>query len=58
MQHLALRAEPSGQTLATSIASRLREEITNGRIPPGDKLHIDDMRALYGVSLSPMREAL
>jgi GntR family transcriptional regulator, carbon starvation induced regulator len=58
MENAASRAEPSGQTLATSIAARLREEITSGRIPPGDKLHIDDLRALYGVSLSPMREAL
>lgn len=58
MEHVASRAEPSSQTLATSIATRLREEITSGRIPPGDKLHIDDLRATYGVSLSPMREAL
>jgi len=58
MENIAVRAEPSSQTLATSIAARLREEITCGRIPPGDKLHIDDLRALYGVSLSPMREAL
>jgi DNA-binding GntR family transcriptional regulator len=39
------RAEVGAQTLATSIA-------------PGDKLHLDDLRASFGVSLSPLREAL
>jgi GntR family transcriptional regulator, carbon starvation induced regulator len=58
MELVATRPDGAGQTLATSIANRLRAEITSGRIPPGDKLHIDDLRATYGVSLSPMREAL
>jgi GntR family carbon starvation induced transcriptional regulator len=52
------RPETAGQTLATSIAARLRSQITNGLIPPGDKLHLDDLRASFGVSLSPLREAL
>jgi GntR family carbon starvation induced transcriptional regulator len=52
------RAEAAGQTLATSIASQLRIQITNGGIAPGDKLHLDDLRASFGVSLSPLREAL
>jgi GntR family carbon starvation induced transcriptional regulator len=51
------RVEP-GQTLATSIATRLLAQITTGAIPPGEKLHLDDLRASFGVSLSPLREAL
>jgi DNA-binding GntR family transcriptional regulator len=50
--------ESTGQTLATSIASRLRAQITNGQIPPGEKLRLDDLRMSFGVSLSPLREAL
>jgi DNA-binding GntR family transcriptional regulator len=52
------RPDAGGQTLATSIAARLRAQITSGLIPPGDKLHLDDLRASFGVSLSPLREAL
>lgn len=53
-----VRLDWSGQTLATGIAARLRGQITSGAIPPGEKLHLDDLRASFGVSLSPLREAL
>lgn len=48
----------SGLTLSASVANTLREQITNGAIPPGEKLNIEDLRAALGVSLSPLREAL
>lgn len=53
------RASDSGsQTLATSLAHQLRVLITNGTIPPGEKLRLDQLRTTFGVSLSPLREAL
>ena len=55
---LTLTAEQTGQTLSTSIASTLRAAISNGELEPGRKLRLDDLRATFGVSLSPLREAL
>lgn len=50
--------EDDSRTLAAGIAVRLRTLIANGGIPPGEKLHLEDLRAKFGVSLSPLREAL
>lgn len=58
MEKLDNREENGGATLATNIASRLRQQIASGSIPPGEKLRLDDLRATFGVSLSPLREAL
>lgn len=51
-------AGQDGQTLSSSIASSLREGIASGRIAPGEKLHLKDLRMRFQVSLSPVREAL
>jgi len=51
-------AEQSGQTLATSIANTLRAGISNGELAPGCKLRLEELRVTFGVSLSPLREAL
>lgn len=48
----------SGGTLASSLTAQLREAILEGRMPPGSKLNLDELRASFGVSLSPLREAL
>lgn len=48
----------AGQNLANSIATRLRTDIVSGRRPPGTKLSIDELKGDFGVSLSPLREAL
>lgn len=48
----------SGVTLASTLAQRLREQITEGRLTPGTKLHLEDLKETFGVSLSPLREAL
>jgi len=57
MEDLDVKTD-SGPTLSTSIANQLRSQITSGAIPPGEKLRLDDLRNSFGVSLSPMREAL
>lgn len=45
-------------TLASTLASRLRSAIVTGQLAPGEKLRIDHLRDQFGVSLSPLREAL
>jgi GntR family carbon starvation induced transcriptional regulator len=50
--------EFGGQTLAGALTGRLRHAIVSGRFPPGSRLRLDDLRSEYGVSLSPLREAL
>ncbi len=49
---------PASATLSTTLAERLRGAIMRGDLVPGSKLVLDRMRASYGVSLSPLREAL
>src|SRR5512146_1702424 len=48
----------AGRNLAGSLATRLRTDIVSGVLGPGAKLSIDELRSRYGVSLSPLREAL
>jgi len=48
----------AGGNLARGLATRLRNEIVSGALPPGTKLSIDELRGEHRVSLSPMREAL
>jgi DNA-binding GntR family transcriptional regulator len=47
-----------GQTLSSTIAAQLREAIASGRIAPGARLRLEELKARFGVSLSPLREAL
>ena len=50
---------PSGtMTLATSVSARLREAILDGDIRPDTHLKLRELSASFGVSLSPLREAL
>lgn len=44
--------------LSASILTRLRAEILNGHLAPGGKINVDQVRLTYGVSLSPLREAI
>lgn len=53
-----LRSAPEGATLALSIAQRLREDVMAGRYLPGAKVRLEDIRQAFGVSWSPIREAV
>ena len=46
------------QTLSTTVYARLRQEIVNGTLEPGGKLRISVVSARYGVTSTPVREAL
>lgn len=48
----------SSPTLSDTIAEKLRAGIASGSLAPGSRLRLDDLRAAFGVSLSPLREAL
>jgi DNA-binding GntR family transcriptional regulator len=47
-----------GRTRSTEIWERLRSDIVETRLQPGTKLQFDQMRQVYDVGLSPLREAL
>jgi DNA-binding GntR family transcriptional regulator len=46
------------RTIAESTYRRIRQDILWGRFAPGSPLRSDDLRARYGVGVSPLREAL
>jgi len=52
------KQELVGATLASDVLHRLRTDIVNCAIKPGHRLRFEALRELYGVSFSPLREAL
>jgi GntR family transcriptional regulator, carbon starvation induced regulator len=54
---VALRKE-FGKTVAADIAHRMREEIISCRLPPGEPLKFEALRATFGASFTTLREAL
>ncbi len=57
--HLELVADASASESMTSRAyGRLKQDIISGRLQPGRKLKIDELRREYDVGTSPIREAL
>lgn len=51
-------AGSGASTLATVLAAQLRETILNGQLLPGAKLNLGELKNDFGVSFSPLREAL
>lgn len=45
-------------TLSAAVYARLRQDIVDGTLPPGGKLRIDTVCTRYGVTSTPVREAL
>ena len=48
----------SGETLGANIYQRLRGDIIQGRLRPGQKLRLDQLRESYAASATTLREAL
>jgi len=48
----------SGETLASSVYSALKEDILTGKLKPGHKLRLQVLKEDYNVGNSPLREAL
>jgi DNA-binding GntR family transcriptional regulator len=53
----APEAQPGG-TLASTICDRLRGDILSGRREPGARIRLEELKSDFGVSWSPIREAL
>jgi len=47
-----------GKTIAAVIAQRMRDDIITCRLPPGEPLKFDPLRASFGASFTTLREAL
>ncbi|OAN43026.1 GntR family transcriptional regulator [Paramagnetospirillum marisnigri] len=50
--------EPKKRTLADDLRRQMADEILDGRLPPGQHLDEQDLAARFGVSRTPVREAL
>jgi GntR family carbon starvation induced transcriptional regulator len=57
-QPLLITDDGQGSTLASMVFERLREDILEGQLPPGEKLRIEALQERYQVGGSPIREAL
>jgi len=49
---------PEATTIALSIAQFLRRDVLAGKYQPGARVRLEDIRQAYGVSWSPIREAV
>ena len=47
-----------GETLADAAYRRLRQDIIDGSRPPGERLRIEKLKAIYSIGPTPLREAL
>ena len=57
-QQAAAQKTNNGGTIASSIYERMRRDILDGLLKPGEKLRMHVLRDRYEVSGSPIREAL
>ncbi len=53
-----LAADEDGLTLASRVSRVVREAIISGELPAGSPLRFDVLRKRYGISVTPLREAL
>jgi GntR family transcriptional regulator, carbon starvation induced regulator len=49
---------PEAITLTSEVFARLREDLLEGRFKPSQKLRLEELRSIYSVGFSPLREAL
>lgn len=49
---------PRRGTLTSNVYGRIRRDILDGQLKPGARLRVEEMKSLYCIGLSPLREAL
>lgn len=55
---LVVAAETSARTLASELFGRLRTDIVDCKLAPGERLRLPELSARYESGISPLREAL
>jgi GntR family transcriptional regulator, carbon starvation induced regulator len=55
---MTARADRKQRTLSADVYDRLRRDLLEGVLRPGQRLRFEELRELYDVGLSPLREAL
>src|SRR4051794_26108630 len=58
MGRAAALLDDGQNTMATQLLDRLREAIVSGQMKAASKINLSRVRESFGVSLSPLREAL
>jgi DNA-binding GntR family transcriptional regulator len=58
MERQSALVDDGKNTIASQLVGRLREAIVAGELEAGTKINLERARESYGVSLSPLREAL
>jgi len=53
-----LDAQPASESMTSRAHARLKQDIISGRLQPGKKLKIEELRRIYDTGTSPIREAL
>lgn len=57
-EHTSDEKQMSKPTRASRVSAELRTAILRGEIEPGAKINLDQLRSRFGISLSPLREAI
>lgn len=57
-EELVVEDAGSGPTLASSVGEQLKRDVLECRLEPGMRLRLLELKARYGVGMSPLREAL
>lgn len=57
-EHTSDEKRMSKPTRASRVAAELRTAILRGEIEPGAMINLDQLRSRFGISLSPLREAI
>lgn len=53
-----MRPEPDPRTRVQQIRDELEDDIVNGRLQPGEQVQVEGLATRFGVSRTPVREAL
>jgi DNA-binding GntR family transcriptional regulator len=55
---ILINQQDDSRTLANEVYERLRADILSSKLAPGSKLRFETLKEVYGVGISPLREAL
>jgi DNA-binding GntR family transcriptional regulator len=53
-----MKADPPNRSRVQLVRDQLEDDIVNGRMQPGEQVQIEALMARFGVSRTPVREAL